>query len=249
MTTQARPVALITGVAQGIGAATAARFLASGEYIVVGADVLKTDMDGVDFTRCDVSSEQQVASLVTKTIDSYSRIDVLVNVAGVVLVKPLTDTTWDDFQRIVNINLGGTWLTCKHALPHMKERRRGAIINMASVSGHVGQVDHTLYGATKGAVIAFTRALAWEVAPYGIRVNSISPGSVDTPMLRSDIDLESRKLGRPFEEIKAAREAEQALGRWAEPSEIAESTWFLAGDTASFITGTDLLVDGGWVAR
>jgi NAD(P)-dependent dehydrogenase (short-subunit alcohol dehydrogenase family) len=249
MTAKERPVALITGVARGIGAATAARFLASGEYDVVGADVLEAKIEGVDFARCDVSSEREVAGLVRKTIDRYGRIDVLLNVAGVVLVKPLTDTTWDDFQRIVNINLGGTWLTCKHALPHMKERRRGAIVNMASVSGHVGQVDHALYGATKGAVIAFTRALAWEVAPFGIRVNSISPGSVDTPMLRSDIELEARKLDRPFAEIKATREAEQALGRWAEPAEIAESAWFLAGDTASFITGTDLLVDGGWVAR
>jgi NAD(P)-dependent dehydrogenase (short-subunit alcohol dehydrogenase family) len=249
VTAEERPVALITGVARGIGAATAARFVASGEYVVVGADVLDAEMEGVDFTRCDVSSEDQVAGLVKKTIDTYGRIDVLLNVAGVVLVKPLTETTWEDFQRIVNINLGGTWLTCKHTLPYMKERRRGAIVNLASVSGHVGQVDHTLYGATKGAVIAFTRALAWEVAPFGIRVNSISPGSVDTPMLRSDIELESRKLGRPFDEIKAAREAEQALGRWAEPAEIAESAWFLGGDSASFITGADLLVDGGWVAR
>jgi NAD(P)-dependent dehydrogenase (short-subunit alcohol dehydrogenase family) len=249
VTVEDRPVALITGVARGIGAATAARFLASEEYSVVGADVLEVEMEGVDFTRCDVSSEQEVAGLVTKTIDRYGRVDVLLNVAGVVLVKPLTDTTWDDFQRIVNVNLGGTWLTCKYVLPHMKERRRGAVVNLASVSGHVGQVDHALYGATKGAVIAFTRALAWEVAPYGIRVNSISPGSVDTPMLRSDIELESQKLGRPFDEIKAVREAEQALGRWAEPSEIADAAWFMAGNTASFITGTDLLVDGGWVAR
>ncbi len=249
MSPEERPVALVTGVARGIGAATAARFVTSGQYAVVGADVLDSEIPGVDFKHCDVSQEEQVEELVGHIVETYGRIDALANVAGVVLVKPLVETTWDDFQRIVNINLGGTWLTCKHVIPHMRERGGGAIVNMASVSGHVGQVDHALYGATKGAIISFTRALAWELAPSGIRVNSISPGSVDTPMLRSDIELESRKLGLTFDEVKANREAEQALGRWATPAEIAESVWFLAGPTASFITGADLLVDGGWVAR
>jgi NAD(P)-dependent dehydrogenase (short-subunit alcohol dehydrogenase family) len=131
----------------------------------------------------------------------------------------------------------------------MKQQKCGAIINMASVSGHVGQTDHVMYGATKGAIIAMTRALAWELAPYNIRVNSISPGSVDTPMLRGDITLESNRTGMTFEEVKKIREAEQAFNRWADPSEIAEPIYFLASDSASFITGTDLLVDCGWVAK
>jgi len=113
----------------------------------------------------------------------------------------------------------------------------------------VGQIDHSSYGSTKGAIIAFTRALAWEVAKYGIRVNSISPGSVDTPMLRGDIQIESEKTGLPFEEVKKIREAEQAFNRWADPLEIGEAIYFLASDKASFITGTDLLVDCGWVAK
>jgi NAD(P)-dependent dehydrogenase (short-subunit alcohol dehydrogenase family) len=149
----------------------------------------------------------------------------------------------------VNVNLGGTFLLCKHVLPIMKQQRGGSIVNMGSVSGHVGQTDHVLYGATKGAIIALCRALAWEVAPYRIRVNSISPGSVDTPMLRGDIDTESRRTGLPFEQVKIKREAEQALGRWADPSEIAEAIYFMASSAASFITGTDLLVDSGWVAK
>jgi NAD(P)-dependent dehydrogenase (short-subunit alcohol dehydrogenase family) len=120
---------------------------------------------------------------------------------------------------------------------------------MGSVSGHVGQIDHTIYGATKGAIIAFTRAIAWEVARHNIRVNSISPGSVDTPMLRSDIELESKRTGIPYDRVKEEREAEQAFNRWADPREIAEAIYFLASEKASFITGTDLLVDCGWVAK
>ena len=118
----------------------------------------------------------------------------------------------------------------------MKRQKYGAIVNMGSVSGHVGQTEHAIYGATKGAIIAFTRAAAWELAKYNIRVNSISPGSVDTPMLRSDIQLESERTGMSFEEVKKLREHEQAFDRWADPMEIAEAIYFLAGDAASFIT-------------
>jgi NAD(P)-dependent dehydrogenase (short-subunit alcohol dehydrogenase family) len=164
-------------------------------------------------------------------------------------VRPLAKTEWDEFRRLVDVNVGGIFLTCKHVIPVMERQGGGVIANLGSVSGHVGQVDHSLYGATKGAVIALGRALAWELAPSGIRVVTVSPGSVDTPMLRSDIEIEANKTGASFEEVKALREQEQALGRWAEPSEIAEAICFLASDRASFVTGADLLVDCGWVAR
>ena len=141
------------------------------------------------------------------------------------------------------------FLTCKHFVPLMKARKAGAIGNMASVSGHVGQVRHAIYGSTKGAVLSFTRALAWELAPYGIRVNSVSPGSVDTPMLRNDVMGEAKRLGVSFERMKKEREGEQAFKRWADPMEVAEAIYFLASDSASFVTGTDLLVDCGWTAR
>ena len=177
---------------------------------------------------------------------TYERaIDALLNIAGIVLVKPLVETTWDEFRRVVDVNVGGTFLLCKHVLPIMRTQHGGSIVNMASVSGHVGQTDHALYGATKGAILSFTRALAWEVAADNIRVNSISPGSVDTPMLRSDVTLEAQRTGRTFEEVKRLREAEQAFKRWADPREIAETVFFLASNAASFITGSDLLVDCG----
>jgi meso-butanediol dehydrogenase/(S,S)-butanediol dehydrogenase/diacetyl reductase len=253
-----KQVAIVTGAGNGIGEATAKLFAENG-YAVAMIDIV----DRVEqvaaaiesaggtcfFTRGDVSNESDVRAFVDRVMKAYGRIDALINNAGVVVVKPLEEIEWTDFRRVVDVNLGGIFLFCKHVLPVMKKRSGGAIVNMGSVSGHVGQIDHTIYGATKGAIIAFTRAIAWEVARHGIRVNSISPGSVDTPMLRADIELESKRTGIPFDGVKKEREAEQAFNRWADPREIAEAIYFLASNKASFITGTDLLVDCGWVAK
>jgi NAD(P)-dependent dehydrogenase (short-subunit alcohol dehydrogenase family) len=247
------PVAFVTGAARGIGAAVARRFLQA-QHVVVGIDVLEPEWstsegDRFEFRIVDVTDEQAIVDLVARVSADHGRIDALVNVAGIVLVKPLDETDWNEFERLSAVNIGGTFLTCKHVIPLMKAAGRGAIVNLGSVSGHVGQTDHALYGATKGAVISLCRALAWELAPYGIRVNSVSPGSVDTAMLRSDVELEAERFDVPFDKVKAEREAEQALGRWADPSEIAEAVYFLASESSSFVTGADYLVDGGWVAR
>jgi NAD(P)-dependent dehydrogenase (short-subunit alcohol dehydrogenase family) len=253
-----KKVAIITGSARGIGAATLKVFAWHG-YAAVGLDILpegenialEINQQGGEglFLQCDVANEEQVKECVGIVGDRYGRIDVLVNNAGVVLVKPFDEISWEEFQRTTNINLGGHFLLCKYVLPFMKQQRSGVIINMGSVSGHVGQTNHVMYGATKGAIIAMTRALAWELAPYNIRVNSISPGSVDTPMLRGDIQLESDRTGAQFEQVKQVREAEQAFKRWADPMEIAEPIYFLASEGASFVTGADWLVDCGWVAK
>ena len=253
-----KKVAIITGAARGIGAACMQVF-AEHDYAVVGLDILPEGQAVADaiqksgrealFMRCDVSDEQQVAACVRQAGEEYGRVDVLVNNAGIVLVKPFDQITWEEFRRTTEVNLGGHFLLCKYVLPFMKAQKSGVIVNMGSVSGHVGQTDHVMYGATKGAIIAMTRALAWELAPYNIRVNSISPGSVDTPMLRGDITLESKRTGLPFEQVKVAREAEQAFKRWADPREIAEPIYFLASSGASFVTGADWLVDCGWVAK
>ena len=250
MTRSVRKVALVTGGSSGIGKATAEIFAERGCDVAV-LDVVegKQGRSGSTFIRCDVSREAEVVAAVRKIKGRYVHIDYLLNVAGVVLVKPLEEITWEEYRRTFDVNFGGIFLTCKHVVPSMKARRAGAIVNMASVSGHVGQVRHALYGSTKGAVLSFTRALAWELAPYGIRVNSVSPGSVDTPMLRSDVMGEAKRLGVSFEKMKKEREGEQAFQRWADPREIAEAIYFLASDSASFITGTDLLVDCGWTAR
>ena len=253
-----KKVVIITGSARGIGAATMKTFSRHG-YISVGLDVLpggeeiagEIRKEGGEalFLQCDVADEKQVAVCIAQVGEKYNRIDVFVNNAGIVLVKPFDQITWDEFRRTTEVNLGGHFLLCKYVLPYMKKQNSGSIVNMGSVSGHVGQTDHVMYGATKGAIIAMTRALAWELAPYNIRVNSISPGSVDTPMLRGDIDLESKRTGIPFDLVKNEREAEQAFKRWADPMEIAGPIYFLASEDASFVTGSDLLVDCGWVAK
>ncbi|MDG6927654.1 MAG: SDR family oxidoreductase [Nitrososphaerota archaeon] len=236
-------VAIITGAARGIGLATRKIFSERG-YTAVGMDII-----GSPDYRCDVSNENDVIRAVNHVREKYGRIDVLVNVAGIVLVKPVEEIEWSEFVRVMSVNLGGTFLMIKHVVPVMKAQNGGAIINMASVSGHVGQIRHSIYGASKGGIISLTKSLAWELAPYKIRVNSISPGSVDTQMLRDDVAGEADRMGVKFEEVRKMREAEQAFQRWADPAEIAEAVYFLASDGASFITGTDLLVDCGWTAK
>ena len=251
-------VAIVTGGANGIGEATAKLFAQNGYAagiidVVDRVEQVATEIKSAGgeclFMKGDVSDESQVKAFVDQVMRVHGRIDALINNAGIVVVKPLEDIDWADFRRVVDVNLGGVFLFCKHVLPIMKKQASGAVVNMGSVSGHVGQIDHTVYGATTGAIIAFTRAVAWEVAKHNIRVNSISPGSVDTPMLRSDIELESKRTGIPYDRVKEEREAEQAFNRWADPREIAEAIYFLASNKASFITGTDLLVDCGWVAK
>ncbi len=244
-------VALVSGAGRGIGRATADKLSADG-YTTIGFDVAidaEEAPSSWSLVQCDVADEEAMSALFDRVRSEHGRLDVLVNVAGIVLVKPLAETEWSEYRRMVDVNLGGVFLGCKHAIPLMDESGGGVIVNLSSVSAHVGQIDHSLYGATKGAVLAIGRALAWELAPLNIRVASVSPGSVDTEMLRSDIRIEAERTGSTFDEVKAIREKEQALGRWADPSEIAEAVSFLASGKASFVTGADLLVDCGWVAR
>ena len=245
-------VVLVTGAARGIGHAVAASFAADG-HVVLGLDVLAEQGPAIggqfELRMCDVADEAEVSAAVEYLAERHGRIDVVASIAGVVVVGPLETLSWADFQRVVEVNLGGIFLVCKHVLPLMKRQHSGVIVNAGSVSAHVGQIDHTLYGATKAGILALTRALAWEVAPFGIRVVSVSPGSVDTEMLREDCRLEAARRGTSFEEIKRERENEQALRRWASPEEIASVVRFLASDGAGYITGSDVLVDCGWTAK
>ena len=250
-------VAVISGAASGIGLASARRFAAE-HYALALIDIDPaleqyvaelSEQTAVVYRVADVSDEAAVQALFAEAHEKFGRIDVVNSNAGIVLVQPLEQTPMDGVMRTLQVNLGGCFAMTKAAIPYFKEQRFGAIVNLGSISGHVGQMYHSIYGASKAAVIAFTRAVAWELAPYGIRVNSVSPGSVNTPMLRSDVMGESQRLNIPYETLKKEREAEQAFNRWAEPSEIADAIFYLAGEQASFITGTDLLVDCGWAAK
>lgn len=248
-------VAIITGAASGIGRATAILFAKEGAKVAV-ADI--NDPGGMEtvkliqeegkeaiFVHTDVSKDSDVQKMVQKIMDSFRRIDVLVNNAGKVLVKPLSETTEEDFNRVV-ANFKSVFLCTKHVLPNMK--RRGSIVNVASISGHVGEINHAVYGGTKGAIISITRALAWELAPLGIRVNSVSPGSVETPMLLGDIKGEAKRRGVSKNTVRKETEEKVALKRWAKPEEIAHGILFLASDEASYVNGIDLLIDGGEAA-
>ncbi len=249
-------VAVITGAGQGIGKATALLFASEGARVVVVARKTAAGLKAVEqierkkgealFAQADVSKEAEVVEAVKKTVKAYGQIDILVNNAGVVLVKPIVETTEADLDYLIATNYKGVIFFIKHAVPHMS--KGSSIVNVASISGHVGQINHAAYGGSKGAVISMTRALAWELAPRGIRVNTVSPGSVDTPMLVGDCEIEAKRLGVSVAEIRREREDIGAFHRWATPEEIAEAILFLASGKASYITGTDLLVDAGWNA-
>ncbi len=251
-------VAVITGAASGIGEATAVLFAERG-YQVVGLDIARKSMSPSSgsedpspkmlWRRCDVRIENQVKQVVRDVVARFGRLDVLVNNAGMVLTRSLTQTRWTEFDRLFSLNVGGQFLMCKYAIPTMRKAKGGSIVNIASVSAHVGSINNVLYCGSKGAIVALTRALALELAEDGIRVNSISPGYVDTPMLRTDLQAQARLTGVAVDEVVAQETTGQLFRRFAAPREVAEAIYFLASEAASFITGSDLVVDCGWMAK
>ena len=249
-------IAVVTGAASGIGMAIVEALQVQEGWEIVAVDIderwasqRSNRSDAPNRYMCDVSSESSVISLRDHLATNYGRLDLLINNAGVVLAKPLSDTTYEDYRHTVDVNLGGCFLMTREMLTLLEAADNPVIVNIASVSGHVGQVDHAVYGASKAAVIAFTKAVAWELAPRGVRVLSVSPGSVETPMLIADITDEAKRRGLSVEYVRSEREREQALGRWATPEEVARVVVFLGSEQASFMTGADVLVNGGWVAR
>jgi NAD(P)-dependent dehydrogenase (short-subunit alcohol dehydrogenase family) len=238
-------VVLVTGAASGIGRATALRLRAEGARVWV-ADLSdraaascagESDMLPLSL---DVREEAEVISAVDTIIRRESRIDALVNCAGVVLEGSAQATSLDSWERVLAVNLTGTFLMTRYVLPHMIERRSGAIVNVASDAALVGQRDQAAYCASKGGVAQFTRAAAMDAAPYGVRVNCVCPCFVETPLLLAWISAS------PDPE-RARREAvaTQPIGRIGSASEIAGPIAFLCSDEASFVTAVVLPVDGG----
>ncbi len=229
-------VAVVTGGASGIGAASATRLGAEGATVVT-VDVA----DGAD-RRLDVRDEEAIAALFADVVAEHSRVDIVVNAAGVAGGGPvhiLDETEWD---RVVDINLKGTFLVAKHAAIAMLPLKSGSIVNIASIEGLEGTEGGSSYNASKGGVVMLTKSIAIDYGRRGIRVNCICPGAIDTPMLRSIIDPDG--MASYTERMRE----EHLLGRFGQASEVAAAVAFLASDDASFITGHALVVDGGFTA-
>lgn len=237
-------VAIVTGASSGIGKAIAERFSWEGAKVVI-ADVNKDDgkeladeLNGV-FMECDVSNKEDVQRVIDNTVEEFGKLDVLVNNAGIGSVDSIEDMSLEDYEKIRSIDLDGVVYGCKAATPHLKETE-GNIINIASIYGLVGDLGATAYNASKGGVVNLTRSVADDLAQYNVRVNSICPGFVNTPMTEDAME---------DDEFKEHILQMTPMGRVAEPDEIANAALFLASDEASYITGVNLPVDGGWTSH
>jgi len=229
-------VAVVTGAGSGIGAACSERLSAE------GAAVITLDVAGDVDHLLDVRDEPAVEAAFGSVVRDHGHLDVVVNAAGVAGGGPVHLLEADEWDRVVDVNLKGTFIVDKHSAIHMLARGSGSIINIASIEGLEGTEGGSAYNASKGGVVMLTKSMAIDYGRRGIRVNCICPGAVDTPMLRSIADSDGMDLYR-----EKLRE-EHLLGRFARPSEIAAAAAFLASDDASFITGHALVVDGGFTA-
>lgn len=238
-------VAIITGSASGIGAASVARFRAEGAT-VVGMDLNPGGED--ECVELDVRNEAAVSSAVAAVAREHGRIDVLVHAAGVAGGGPVHLIDADEWDRVVDINLKGTFLVNKHVVAQMVDQapdaigQRGSVVNIASIEGIEGTEGGSAYNASKGGVIILTKNLALDYGRRQIRANTICPGFIDTPLMDDVFDMDGMEaVHRSFVET-------HALGRIGRPDEIAAAAVFLASGDASFITGSALVVDGGYTA-
>lgn len=248
-------IALVAGTT-GIGSAIALRFAAGAAHVIAcgidttGNDELSREAARLGLTlqvaHCDVADPDQVRSIVSKTVGLFGGLDIIVNAAAIHPFGTVVETDLETWNRCMMVNVGSIYLLAHFGVPEMKRRGGGSIIIVASVQGHACQRGVAAYATTKGAAHSLTRALALDHAVDNIRVNSISPGSIRTPMLaRSAAHF---RPDVPVEEVFAKFGAEHPLGRIGTPEEVAELAAFLASDKAAFCTGGDYLVDGGLLA-
>ena len=239
-------VVIITGGGRGMGEATTRLFAQEGAIVTIAdmlvdeGTALATELGGkASFTRHDVSSEDSWQALTTNLLERYGRIDALVNNAGVCVMAPVTEVTAADLDLVFNVNVKGTIFGMKHVGGAMKNFGRGAIVNISSVDGLRGSNSLSAYSASKWAVRGATKSVALEFGPHGVRVNSVHPGGIDTAM------------GNPQQwqgDDRNAHYTRVPLQRMGERNEVAAASLFLCSDEASYITGAELAVDGGWVA-
>ena len=247
-------VAVITGAGSGIGRAAALRFAQEGARVVVvdwnpdgGRETVAMVRAGggeATFVEADVSRDEDVRRMIATAVHTYGGLHILLNNAGIQVFGTLPNTSEADWHKVMDVNLKGVYLACKYAIPHMIAQGGGSIINMSSALGLVGDPDLPAYGATKGGILAMTCSMAQAHGRQGIRVNSICPGDVYTPIV-----VEYFEHQPDPEEARRRAASEYALGRIAQPEEIANVALFLASDESSFVTGTYIVVDGGLTSK
>jgi 3-oxoacyl-[acyl-carrier protein] reductase len=235
--------AVVTGGAQGIGFAIAERYVAEGARVVLGdLDLDATEsavakLGGRDVAaavRCDVTNADEVEALIASAVDTFGGLDVMVNNAGITRDATMRKMTEEQFDQVISVHLKGTWNGTRKAADVMRENKRGAIVNISSISGKVGLVGQTNYSAAKAGIVGLTKAAAKEVAHLGVRINAIQPGLIRSAMTEA---MPQR--------IWDAKLAEIPMARPGEPDEVAKVALFLASDLSSYMTGTVLEVTGG----
>lgn len=247
-------VAIITGGAEGIGRETALLFGREGARLVIadydsekGAQLESIlNEKGLEsfFVKTDVRNSAEVQRMAEQASERFGKIDILVNNAGAAGAVPVVELTEDNWDRIVDTNLKGVYLCCKYIIPKMIESGGGVIVNMASVLGFIGRARASAYNAAKGGVVTLTKNMALDYVADNIRINAVCPGFVDTDLVRRYVRA-SENPAKTYEELVQLH----PMGRLAKPEEIAYSVLFLASDESSFITGSCLIVDGGYSAR
>jgi len=248
-------IAIITGVGAGIGEAIAIRFADEGARLVLNdvsepagqAAVKKIRDMGAEavLAVADISQEAGAWAISETAVKSFGGIDILVNNAADFTQKSVEQAEVADWQKVLGVNVIGTALVSKHAIPHIKARGGGSIVNLASMSAVIAQPDFATYNASKGAILTMTKCMALDLAPFKIRVNSICPGCILTSASYREIE----RLGLTFEQWRDRVAPLHMLNRLGEPREVANAALFLASDEASFITSAHLMVDGGYTGR
>jgi len=242
---------LVTAGASGIGLDIVRAFAAAGARVFVcdvqaeSLDRLSTELPEVGSCLADVSSEEQVARLFEAADRKLGGLDVLVNNAGVAGPTGGVETlSLDDWNRTLAVNITGQFLCARLAVPRLRQGRNPSIVNLSSAAGHLGMPGRSPYAASKWAVVGFTKTLALELGPDGIRVNAILPGAVDGPRIRAVIAAKAQALGKPIEDVTRSYTSQSALNRMVTAGDIANMVLFAASDLAASVTGQELVVDG-----